>query len=85
MDRGWHANVDAAAFRRHFGRYQDEANRESVKVTSHGRLVGGFSSSHDLEDYERLKRRQRQVYVAGEIPGGIVEAIEQAQCLKPAS
>ena len=77
--------VDATAFRRDFGRYQDEAQREPVKVTSHGRLVGGFLSSHDLEHFERLRRRERQVYVAGEIPEDIIAAIETAGYLKPAS
>lgn len=57
--------IDATNFRRDFGRYQDEAQREPVKVTSHGRVVGGFLSSRDLDHYERLKLRERQVYVAG--------------------
>jgi hypothetical protein len=76
--------IDATHFRRDFGRYQDEAQREPVKVTSHGRVVGGFLSSHDLDHYERLKRRERQVYVAGDIPDDIIKAIEQAKYLKPA-
>jgi len=75
--------IDATNFRRDFGRYQDEAQREPVKVTSHGRVVGGFLSSHDLDHFERLKRRERQVYVAGDIPDDIIEAIEQAEYLKP--
>ena len=53
--------IDATTFRRDFGRYQDEAHREPVKVTSHGRVIGGFLSSHDLEHYERLKQREREV------------------------
>jgi hypothetical protein len=77
--------VDATTFRRDFGRYQDEAHLQPVKVTSHGRVVGAFLSSHDLEHYERLKRRERQVYVAGEIPDEIINAIEKAEYLKPAS
>jgi len=77
--------VDAATFRRDFGRYQDEAHREPVKVTSHGHVIGGFLSSHDLEHFERLKRRERQVYAAGELPADIVDAIERAEYLKPAS
>ncbi len=76
--------VDATTFRRDFGRYQDEAHREPVKVTSHGRVVGGFLSSDDLEHYERLVRRERKSYLAGEIPDDIVEAIEKAEYLKPA-
>jgi len=77
--------VDATTFRRDFGRYQDEAHREPVKVTSHGRVVGAFLSSHDLEHYERLKRRERQVFVSGEIPADILDAIEKAEYLKPAT
>ena len=73
--------IDATTFRRDFGRYQAEAHREMVKVTSHGRVIGGFLSSHDLE---RLKQRERQVHVAGEIPDDIIAAIEQAEYLKPA-
>jgi hypothetical protein len=77
--------IDATSFRRDFGRYRDEAHHEPVTVSSHGRVIGVFLSSHDLEHYERLKRRERQVYVAGEIPDDIIEAIEHAEYLKPAS
>jgi hypothetical protein len=66
--------IDATTFRRDFGRYQDEAHREPVKVTN-----------HDLEHFELLKRRERQVYVAGEIPDDIIDAIDKAEYLKPAS
>jgi PHD/YefM family antitoxin component YafN of YafNO toxin-antitoxin module len=59
--------VDATTFRRDFGRYQDEAQREPVKVTSHGRLVGVFLSSHDLEHYENLKRRETKDRRTGKI------------------
>ncbi len=74
--------VDATTFRRDFGRYQDKAHREPVKVTSDGRVIGGFLSSHDLEHFERLKRRERQVYVAGDIPDDIIDAIRKAEYLK---
>lgn len=74
--------VDATSFRRDFGRYQDEADREPVKVTSHGRVIGCFLSSHDLEHFERLKRRERQVYVTSETPDDIIDAIDKAEYLK---
>ncbi len=74
--------VDAATFRKDFGRYQDEAHHEPVTVTSDGHVVGGFLSSEDLEHYERLKRRERQVYVAGDLPDDVINAIEQAEYLK---
>lgn len=62
--------VDATTFRRDFGRYKEEAYREPVKVTSHGRIVGGFLSSHDLEHFERLKEREREVLAADGPPSG---------------
>jgi hypothetical protein len=77
--------VDATSFRRDFGKYQDEAHHEPVKVTSHFRVIGVILSSHGLEHYERLNRRERQIYIAGEIPDDIIEAIETAEYLKPAS
>ena len=75
--------IDATHFRRDFGRFQDDAHREPVKVTSHGRIVGAFLSAHDLDHFERLKRRERQVYVAGEIPDDLINAIEAAEYLQP--
>ena len=56
-----------------------------MKVTSQGRFTDGCLPSDDLEHVERLKRRQRQVRVAGEIPAEIVDAIEESEYLKPAS
>ena len=76
--------VDATTFRRDFGRYQDEAQREPVKVTSHGRLVGVFLSSHDLEHYENLKRREAKDRRTGKIQEG-VEANQTAAHLKSGS
>ncbi len=52
--------VDATTFRRDFTRYKEEAKSEPVRVTSHGRVIGGFLSVPDLEAFERLKR--------GEVP-----------------
>jgi hypothetical protein len=77
--------VDATTFRLDFRRYRDKVHHEPVKMTSHGRVIGGFLSSHDLEHYEQLKRLERQVYVADELPGELIEAIEKAEYLKPAS
>jgi hypothetical protein len=76
--------IDATTFRRRFGRYRN-AHREPVIVTNHGRMIGSFLSSHDLKRFERLKRREHQVYVAGEIPENIIDAIDTAEYLKLAS
>ncbi len=71
--------VTASEFVRSFGRRQSEAFREVVKVTSHGRVIGGFLSAPDLEHYERLKRRERQAMVVGDLPDDIVADIEAAE------
>lgn len=62
--------VDAATFQRDFGRYRNAANQEPVRVTSQGIVVGAFLSSHDLENYERLKRLEQQAPVAAEAGNG---------------
>jgi PHD/YefM family antitoxin component YafN of YafNO toxin-antitoxin module len=71
--------VSATEFARNFGRYQDEAHREPVRVTSHGRVVGGYLSAAELEHFERLKRRERQVFRVGELPEDIVAELEAAE------
>ncbi len=53
--------VTASAFARNFGRYRDEAaTGEIVTVTIRGRVIGGFLSARQLEEYRRLKRRDRE-------------------------
>ncbi len=79
------STIDATTFRRDFGLYREEAHQEPVRITSHGRVIGAFLSARDMDHYDRLKRRERQVYVAGDIPDDIIEAIEQAEYLKPAN
>lgn len=71
--------VGASEFVRGFGRYRDEAHREVVKVTSHGRVIGGYLSAADLEHFERLKRRERESLVVGELPDDVIADIEAAE------
>ena len=71
--------VGASEFVRGFGRFQDEAYREVVKVTSHGRVIGGYLSAPDLVHYERLKRREREVLVVGALPDEVIADIEAAE------
>lgn len=72
--------VPATVFSRNFGRYQDQALAgDVVKVTSHGRVVGGYLSEKALRDYERLKRREREVLVVGALPDDVVADIESAE------
>ena len=50
--------VSSAEFQRNIGRYQDMALREPIAVTRNGRERTVMLS---VEEYQRLKRRDRQV------------------------
>ncbi|QCI98349.1 hypothetical protein [Agrobacterium larrymoorei] len=54
--------VSATKFSRSFARYQDEAHSAGViEVTSHDRVIGGYLSAKELENYLRLKKNEREV------------------------
>lgn len=72
--------VPASEFARNFGRYREHAlTGDIVRVSSHGRVVGGYLSAKELEHFERLKRREREVLVVGELPDDVVEDITAAE------
>ncbi|RDD61594.1 hypothetical protein [Ferruginivarius sediminum] len=72
--------VTASEFARNFGRYRDEAAAgDVVNVTNRGRIIGGFLSARQLEEYRRLKRRERENLVVGELPDDVVSDIEAAE------
>lgn len=72
--------VRATDFSRNFARYQDEAIEAGViVVTSHDRVVGGYLSANELEHYEKLKAREREVLVVGELSSDVVADIEAAE------
>jgi prevent-host-death family protein len=72
--------VTASEFARNFGRYRDEATAgDVVTVTNRGRVVGGFLSARRLEEYRRLKRRERENLVVGELPDDVIADIEAAE------
>jgi hypothetical protein len=73
-------NVPASEFVRNFGRYQDQAIRSKViVVTSYNRVVGGYLSAEELEHYERLKAREREVLRVGELDAETVAEISAAE------
>lgn len=72
--------VPASRFSREFGKYRDDATAgKIVKVSAHGRIIGAYISAAEFEHYKALKRRERQVYTAGDIPDDIMEDIENAE------
>jgi len=79
-------SVAATEFSRHFGKYQDDAfGIDVVKVTSHGRVVGAYLSARELDHFETtMKRREREVFVVGQLPADMVTDIEAAEYGVPA-
>jgi hypothetical protein len=72
--------VTASEFARNFGRYRDDAAAgDIVSVTNRGRVIGGFLSARQLEEYRRLKRRERENLIVGELPDGVIADIETAE------
>lgn len=67
--------VTAAEVGKNFGQFADKALVEPVTITKYGREHLVLLSA---EEYARLKRRDRQVYRAGEVPDEILAGIEAA-------
>ncbi|MEY3729699.1 MAG: hypothetical protein RLZZ57_455 [Pseudomonadota bacterium] len=68
--------VGAAEAQRNFGLYQDKALIQTVAITRNGRPRTVMIS---IEEYERLKRRDRQVFRTEEAPQDVVDAILNAE------
>ena len=73
-------DVSATDFARNFALYREQAIAEKViRVTSHGRVIGAYLSASEAAHYERLKRREQQSLIVGELPNDVIEAIESAE------
>ncbi len=66
--------VSADEFQRNFGRYQDEALKQPVSITRNGRdqlvMIEG-------EEYQRLKRRDREVIRTEDLGADELRAITE--------
>ncbi len=71
--------VTASEFVKHFGLYKEQAQRQSIAITSHGRTSGYFLSEHEYNEYIMLKSRARQTYHVTELPSDTITAISQAK------
>jgi prevent-host-death family protein len=65
--------VSSAEFHQHLGRYQDLALSQPVVVTRNGRERTVMIS---VEEYERLKRRDRQVLSLDDFTAADLAALE---------
>jgi prevent-host-death family protein len=68
--------VGAAEAQRNFGLYQDKALVQPVAITRNGRPRTVMIS---IEEYERLKRRDRQVMQSEDMPQELADAILHAE------
>jgi prevent-host-death family protein len=68
--------VSAAEFQRNIGRYQDLALTQPVAVTRNGRERTVMIS---VEEYHRLKRRDRQVLGLDDFTDADIAALEQSR------
>ena len=68
--------VTASEFQQSFGMLSDKARQEPVVITKHGRdsLV-----VMPVEEWERLKRRDRRVGLTVDFPEEWIEAVEAAE------
>ena len=74
--------ITSVEFQRHFGRYQDEALKEPVSITLNGRERIVVLSA---EEYNRLKRRDRQIMALSDFTELDILAIENAEAPTEAS
>jgi prevent-host-death family protein len=65
-------DIPAAEAARNFAKVSDQALREPVRITSHGRPRLVLLS---VEEYERLKRRDRVVVKIEDLPDEFFEAL----------
>lgn len=66
--------VSAVEFQRNFGRYQDEALKQPVSITRNGRERLVILA---VEEYERLRRRDRVVFKAEDLAEEEARAIAE--------
>lgn len=68
--------ITSREFQRNFGRFQDEALKSPLLITRNGRDRLVILS---VDEYERLKRRDRQALAVEELSDAEIEAIRDAE------
>ena len=71
--------VSATEFVKNFGQYKEQAQREVIAITSHGRTSGYFLSEQEYHEYQLAKASARRAYPVSEMPAETVAAIAQAE------
>ena len=63
-------------FAKSFDRYEEEAQREPVAITSYGRVSGYFVSASEFKELKRLCKFERRVFRLKDLPPDVAAAIE---------
>ncbi len=72
--------VPATKFSRSFAHYQDEAHSVGIiEITSHDRVVGGYLSPKELENYRRLMSQEREVVLLGEFDDEMLSELKTSR------
>lgn len=71
--------VPSTEFTKHFGRYREIAQRETVAITNHERVTGYFISSKEYEEYNQWKTRAPKTYAVEELSEATIQAIANSQ------
>lgn len=71
--------VSATDFAKEFGRYKEEAQRQPIAITTHGRVSGYFISAREYAELQRLRVLERHAYRLNELPREIIESIANAK------
>jgi hypothetical protein len=72
-------SIPASEFCRNFGRFQFEAQRDTIEVTSHGRATGYFLSPAEYAAYQELRAVSRRHIDARNLPPEVRAAIERSE------
>ena len=71
--------VTATEFAKRFGRYEDEAQREPIAITSDGRISGYFVSEREFRELQRLRALERRVLRVKDLPANVAKAIKASR------
>ena len=71
--------VTATEFAKSFGRYKEEAQRQPIAITSHGRISGYFVSEREFKELQRLRELERRVFRIKDLPPGLAKAIKASK------
>ena len=71
--------VTASQFVKHFGEDKEKVKRQTIAITSHGRISGYFVSQHEYDEYLKLKSQARQVYGLDDLTDSTIDALSKAE------